>query len=155
MINKMKQLWVGVVLLVVLVLPSAANAAGFTVSPVLLDLEVSARDVVTKDITITNSSEAKQFIYATVNEILIDEGGEIKEFVSPVMTDRSNTVTSWIEISRGRLELEPGEQKTVPLTIRVSPSAEPGNYHAFVGFVATNKQYIAEATATIVMVAVG
>jgi hypothetical protein len=162
MIKGMKQLCGGIMLLVAFLLPSVVGAAELSVSPVLLDLEVSARDVVTKDITLTNTSSAKLFVYATVNEILIDEGGQVKEFVSPVMTDRSNTVTSWVEITRGRLEFEPGETKTVPLTIRVSPNAEPGNYHAFIGFYPTNKRHLAEAAAmagqaegTIVKVAVG
>ncbi len=127
--------------------PSAALASTFTVSPVLLDLDMVARDVQTKDITLTNTGASKLTIYATVNEILVDEGGQIKEFVSPVMTDQSTTVTSWMEINRGRIELEPGESEVVPLTVRVNPYAEPGEYHALVGFFSTNKRYIAEAAA--------
>jgi hypothetical protein len=127
--------------------PLFVRAAEFTVSPVLIDVDAEQRDVVTKDITLQNTSPTKLFIYATVNEIAVDEGGAIKEFITPVMTDRTNTVTSWLEISRGRIELEPGETETIPLTIRINPEAQSGEYHAFIGFVSTNKRHLAEETA--------
>ncbi|MBP6924550.1 MAG: hypothetical protein KBB78_03195 [Candidatus Pacebacteria bacterium] len=122
-------------------------AAEFSISPVLIDVEVNPRDIVTKDITLKNESSQKITLYATVNEIAVDGGGEIKEFVSPAMSDRTNTVTSWLEIGRGRIEMEAGETKTVPLTIRMNPGAQAGEYHAFIGFVSTNKRPIAEALA--------
>lgn len=126
---------------------SMVFASQISVSPVLIDVDVMPRDVITKDITIKNETTYKQNVYATVNEIAVDEGGAIKEFVTPVMTDRTNTVTSWLEISRARIELEPGESKTVPLTIRINPIAQTGQYHAFIGFVPTSKRPDAEATA--------
>ncbi|MEN9920931.1 MAG: hypothetical protein RL538_824, partial [Candidatus Parcubacteria bacterium] len=98
-------------------------------------------------ITVTNNTGSKQIVYATVNEVAVDEGGKIMEFVSPAMSDRTDTVTSWVEITRGRLEFEPGETKTVPLTIRVHPQAKPGNYHVFIGFGQASKRHVAESAA--------
>lgn len=118
-------------------LPYFAQAQ--TISPKLLDITVEKREIQTRDITLTNDSGFKR-IYATVNEISLDENGEIKAFEYATNEDRTDTVTSWLEISRGRISLEPGETKTIPLTIRVNPKAKPGLYHAFIGFpVASNK----------------
>lgn len=127
--------------------PSALQAADFSISPVLIDVDVEPRSVVTKDIVLKNETSSKLVLYATVNEIAIDEGGAVKEFVTPVMTDRTNTVTSWLEIGRGRIELEPGETQSVPLVIRMNPQAQAGEYHALVGFVRASKRHEAEAVA--------
>ncbi len=133
--------------LLLLSIPVAASASGLKISPLLIDLDVEERDIVTKDITLTNDSDGKLTIYATVNEVAVDTTGEVKEFISPVMDDRTTAITSWVEITRGQIELMPGETTVIPLTLRVNPYAKPGEYHAFIGFVATNKRYIAENTA--------
>lgn len=133
--------------MLVLLLPYATRASEITVQPLLLDLELESREVVTHDITLTNDSDSKITVYATVNEIAIDGSGDIKEFISPVMTDRTNTITSWIEITRARIELLPKETKAVPLTIRMHPQTVPGTYHAFIGFVPDKKRPDAEVTA--------
>lgn len=131
----------------VLLAPSIVLASEISVQPLLIDLELESRDVVTRDITLTNDSDAKLSVYATVNEIAIDGTGEIKEFITPVMTDRTDTITSWIEITRGRIELMPGEVKTVPLTVRMHPQTQSGIYHAFIGFVPEKKRPNAEEIA--------
>jgi hypothetical protein len=128
-------------------LPVVARASEISVQPLLLDLELETREVVTHDITLTNDSDTKISVYATVNEIAIDGTGDIKEFITPVMTDRTNTITSWIEIGRGRIELLPRETKTVPLTVRMHPQTKPGMYHAFIGFVPEKKRPNAEQIA--------
>ncbi|MEN9922004.1 MAG: hypothetical protein RL097_280 [Candidatus Parcubacteria bacterium] len=125
------------------------NAASeITIRPLLIDETLPPRGVVENTITIKSVYDyRKAVLYATVNEITLDTAGEIKEFVSPVMTDRTNTVTSWIEISRGRIEVSAGETAEIPLTIRVHPYAEPGEYHVFVGLVEAPNRPAAEAVA--------
>lgn len=116
-----------------------ASASELTVRPFLVDHVLRPRDVTTDTVVLTNDSTYRKYlVYATVNEISVDPDGEIKEFVSPVMTDRTNTITSWIEVTRGRIEVPPGERVEVPLIVRVNPFAQPGVYHAFVGFVPTS-----------------
>lgn len=119
-------------------------AAEFTVRPFLIDEVVEPRGLITKNITLTNDTGHQLTIYASVNEIALDSNGEIKEFVTPVMTDRTNTVTSWIEITRGRTELMPGETKEVPVTFRIHPNPEPGEYQAFIGFANVTKKHEAQ-----------
>lgn len=123
------------------------EAADFTVRPFLIDKTVEAREILTEDIVLVNESGRKLNIYSTVNEITVDADGDIKEFVSPVMTDRTNTITSWVEVMRGRITLEAGASTTIPLTIRVHPQALPGEYHMFIGFYPTQKAHEAEAAA--------
>lgn len=135
------------ILICLFVLPQITVAADVLIAPPLLDLELQARDVVTKDITIKNQAPNKIYVYATVNEIAVDDSGDIKEFISPVMDVRESAITSWIEISRGRIELEPGEERTIPLTVRVHPYAVQGEYHAFIGLVSEFNRPLAEAKA--------
>jgi hypothetical protein len=125
--------------------PQVSQAADVLIAPPLLDLELQARDVVTKDITIKNQTSGKIYVYATVNEIAVDDSGDIKEFISPVMDNRESAITSWIEISRGRVELMPEEERVIPLTIRIHPQAKPGEYHAFIGMITEANRPLAEA----------
>src|SRR3989344_1262210 len=66
-------------------------------------------------------------------------------FVQAEMSERTTSVTSWIEITRGRIELTSDETKEVPVTIRVNQKAPPGIYHAFVGFGSGSNRDIAQA----------
>lgn len=129
-------------------IPSGLFASEIVVRPFLIDAQVEARETYTDVITLKNNYPTrKAILFATVNEISVDAVGEIKEFVSPVMTDRTNTVTSWVEITRGRIEVKPGELLEVPITVRVHPQAEPGEYHVFLGMVEASKRAVAEEIA--------
>jgi hypothetical protein len=141
--------FLALILLGQLFLPvGTAFATGIDARPFLVDVEMAPRESKSQTITLQNNYPTrKAVLYATVNEISLDSVGEIKEFVTPVMTDRTNTVTSWIEISRGRLEVLPGESLEVPLTIKVHPFAEPGAYHVFIGLVEASKRNVAQAIA--------
>ncbi len=127
--------------------PQLVIAQAITIQPLIIDVNLSQRESVVETIRLTNQSSSKQVIFATVNEIALSEDGAIKEFVTPVMTDRTNTVTSWLEITRGRIELAPGEIKEVSLTVQPHPQAMMGDYHVFIGFVSASKRHEAEAVA--------
>lgn len=116
-----------------LTLPIHANVS-YTVSPLIVDTKAQARDIITKDITVTNTGTAPVTLYPTVNEISLKEGGTIEEFKQAVESDRTKSVTTWLEISRLGVDLQPGASKTISLTIRINPSPVPGTYHAFIGF---------------------
>lgn len=131
--------------LVCLILPLHYVSADFTVSPLLIDVSADARDNFTRTITLANTDSSSARLYASVHEIEVGEGEEIKEFVPASMGDGATSVTSWIEISRGRIELSSEETKEIPLTIRVNPSTPPGLYHAYVGFASGVKRDEAEA----------
>lgn len=111
-----------------------AAGSNYSVSPLILDYDLEKRSIEKETITITNMDNRVIRIYPTVNEVSVQEGGAVEGFVTPAMTDRTNTPTSWIEITRARIELQPGESKEIPLTIRVNPNVQSGEYHVFIGF---------------------
>ncbi len=113
---------------------SLMAAAGFSVSPLIIEYASEERDIINRDLTLTNSTDKPIRLYASVHQIEVGEQTEVKEFVTPSMTDRATDITSWISITRARLELKPQGTLTVPLTIRVHPSTPPGTYHALIGF---------------------
>jgi len=119
-------------------------SAEITVRPFLIDVTLSPRESVTEQIRIDSTYEFRTAtIFPTVNEITVGTEGEIREFVPPVMTDRSQTVTSWINISRAQIPLPANESVEIPLKISAHPQAEPGEYHVFIGMVEARNRTIA------------
>lgn len=116
-------------------LPSTVSAASsYTVSPLVIDENLEARDIITKTITITNTGTQPATVFPSVNNISLDGGGTIQEFIPPVMSDRTSSLSSWIEISRAGINLMLNDTKTVDLTLRINPAPKPGIYHALIGF---------------------
>jgi len=137
-----------ILLLLLVTYPFDVMASDLEIRPFLVDVSMVPRESTTETILIKNNYDDRTAtVYATVNEITVGTDGAIKEFMTPVMTDRTNTVTSWIEISRGRVAIPPSESAEVPLKISTHPFAEPGEYHVFIGFVSASKRSIAEETA--------
>jgi len=128
----------------IIALPTFALAE-YSVSPLIIDIEADPHDTFTETLSLQNFDDRPLRLYASVNEITLGEGSEIKSFVPASMGDRTTSVTSWIEISRARIDLAPGEAKDLPLTIRVNQNTPPGTYHAFVGFGSGSNRDIAQA----------
>ncbi len=139
-----------------------ALAKEFTVTPFIIDETIEPRRTIEKTVLLKNNSTYRKYVvYATVNEISLGLDGKISEFIPPVESDKSKSVTSWIQVSRGRLEIEPEEELSVPITIKTAPNAEPGDYYAFVGFVpaknrpqAQEKVFADEADGVIVKISI-
>lgn len=130
----MRIFFFSIALLTALVPPTAHAQIAYTVSPLVMDLEAKARDIITKTIILTNTGTVPVTVYPTVNNISLTEGGTIEEFVPQVMSDRTRSLASWIEVSRRGIDLIPGEPYTLPVTFRMSPDPVPGTYHALIGF---------------------
>ena len=120
-------------------------AAEYSVTPLLIENTVEPRDMSEETVKITNTSSRKLRIFPTVNQITLGEGGEIKTFVPPSMSDNTTSITSWISVTRGRVEINPGETIKIPITISVNPNAVAGEYHAFIGFAEGSDRDEAEA----------
>lgn len=119
----------------VLIFSQTAHAGpAYTVSPLVIDIEAEARDIISKEITITNTGTQPVTVFPTVNNVSLEEGGTIEEFLPPVLSDRTASLASWLEISRRGVDIPLGGSKTIPLTLRVNPKPQPGTYHAFIGF---------------------
>lgn len=126
---------IGITAIFIFCFPFVVSAApSYTVAPLVIDVESEARDIQTFDITLRNTGTAPLTVYPTVNNITVAGGGTIESFLPPVSSDRTSSLTSWLEITRSGVKLAVGETKIVTLTLRVNPSPQPGEYHAFIGF---------------------
>jgi hypothetical protein len=118
-----------------LMYPQTGEASvAYSVTPLVLNESLEARDIVTRELKINNIGDTPVTLYPTVNNISLKEGGTIEKFLPPVESDRTSSLASWIEISRAGMNLKPGESKTIPITFRINPNPVPGAYHAFIGF---------------------
>lgn len=133
------------ILFAFLFLPAATYAQSYTVTPPVIEHKVKPRDILEDSIKITNTGTVPVKIFPSVHPIALGEDGSIKTFESPVMTDQTRNVTSWIAVSRARLELQPGESAKIPVTLTVNPNAVQGDYYAFIGFGSGDKRDEAEA----------
>ncbi len=125
--------------------PQFVLANSYSVTPLVIERDVSARDMLEETIKVTNTGTVPVKLFPSVNAITLGEDGSIEEFISPVMTDQTTNVASWLAISRARIELAPGETKRIPLSITVNPQAVPGEYYALIGFGSGDKRDEAEA----------
>ena len=101
---------------------SFASVTSLTVSPVIIDEKAKARDILKESITLANGTDRKLNVYIFVNNVA-NKGDDL-----------SLSLANWIEISRGVIELLPGEKKKIDFEIRVNLRAKPGIYHAIVSF---------------------
>ncbi len=136
----------GVVLILGCYLIVPAAQAAVTASPLILDETVSPRDIFERTIVISNDSGVPVRIFPSINEITLDAGGAIKEFIPASVGDRTTSVTSWTSFPRGRLELAPGASTSLTLAFSINPNAAPGLYHAFLGLGSGTNRDEAEAT---------
>lgn len=127
-------------LLLFAVMTQVASAAEYAVTPLLIENTVEPRDIFEETVKITNTSNRKIRIFPTVNAITVGDEGEVRSFVPASMSDNSTSVTSWISVTRGRVEINPNETIKIPVSFAINPSAEAGEYYAFVGFAEGSKR---------------
>src|SRR3989344_5474955 len=116
-----------------------------TTNPAVIDIEGLQRDIVQKEITVTNGTESTLHLYPTVRNV--DPEGGVVAFTQlhSAETDRTTSLANWIELHRGKMVLGPGESKTVSVTVQIYLRATPGTYHAVIAFPPGNKREEAEA----------
>jgi hypothetical protein len=104
----------------------------YSVSPIVANETTKPRDILKKELLVTNHTQHKLDLYISVHNVDPTEGGQ--EFVSPGVADLSHSLANWIEITRGVIELAPGESRKIPYLIHVNVTAEPGSYFARIVF---------------------
>ena len=127
-----------------MILPSLVSASG-AVSPLVVDHISAARGLETDTIVVTNNGSSRAVFFPTVNNISIGASGGIQTFIAASMSDQTSSLASWLELSRKPLTLDPGEHATTTLTLRVSPTALAGVYHALIAFPDGENRDVAEA----------
>jgi len=120
----------------------AQEAGGVDISPHIIDEQGEAGGIFEHSLTVSNNTERKVNLYPVVNNLTAKQGRQ--EFTNNGETDRSRSLANWIEVTRGVQELDPGESKTLPLKIDISPYAKPGEYYASVTLAAGSDRYAAE-----------
>lgn len=126
------------------VISRADSSAELTVVPVVVDEKAKARDILKETISITNTSQRKLTLYPAINDVKPQEGQA--EFVSAQgADDKKDSLANWIELSRGVIDLLPGETHEIPFVVRVSLNAMPGTYHADISFYEGSNRQDAES----------
>lgn len=150
----------GLVSLLIVVCALALPARGFadsssqlTVTPVVIDEKAKPRDIVKETISITNTTDHKLSLYPSVNNIERVDG---EQPFAPAQGsgDLSDSLANWIELSRGVIDLSPGEQRDVPFIIHVNFNAVPGSYHAQIAFTSGSTRQDAEAAGPLATITV-
>ena len=131
----------------------ADDTSDLTITPVVIDEKGKARDIINESITLTNDSSHLLELYPSVNDVN-DETGEQAFQYAQNSAGLSDSLSNWIELSRGVIELGPGEQKVVPFTITINENAVAGTYHAVITFGEGTTRDDAEAEAPLGSVAV-
>ena len=101
------------------------------VHPAVISETARVRDGFDFTVTLRNETQIRLRFYPLVIDISEEDG---RVFSQKEDMEKSSSLASWIEISRSRIELSPGEEIKIPLTLRVDSKAEPGSYHAAVIF---------------------
>lgn len=105
--------------------PDAASEP-YQVTPVVANEKAKPRDIVKKELLVTNNTSQRVDLYLTVEDVDPITGS--RQPPSPGVADLSSSLASWIEITRGVIELMPGEERKVPYLIHVNLTAKPGSY---------------------------
>ena len=100
----------------------------FSLTPMVANERAKPRDILKKELTLTNNTNQMLDVYLDVENI--DPNGGASQPVSPGVADLSVSLANWVEITRGVIELSPGESRKVPYLIHVNLSAKPGSYFA-------------------------
>lgn len=129
---------------------SAASKQDLSITPVVVDKQAKVRDIVEASLTLVNTSDRKLTLYPSVNDIHPETGAQ--DFsAAKNADDLEASLARWIELSRGVIDMGPGEEKTIPFVIRVNQAATPGLYHAVISFAdgSTRESAAQLATATV------
>ena len=132
---------------------SAQTTMDMTALPVVVDEKAKTRDILKENITIKNTGTRKLFLYPSVNDVKPQEGQEVFKQAQTV-AERTDSLANWIELSRGVVELMPGESRDIPFVVTVNLNALPGTYHADISFADGSTRVEAEAKSPLAVVTV-
>lgn len=121
-----------------------ADTGVLSVTPVVIDEKAQVRDILKETITLTNTSNHKLTLYPSVNNV---ERADGEQAFAPAQgsEDLAASLANWIELSRGVIELSPGEVREVPFIVHINLNALPNTYHAQLSFAEGSTRAEAEA----------
>jgi hypothetical protein len=108
------------------VLQTTPEAHALVISPVRIEQEADKGTTINAELTLVNDQkEQKTFYTSSENFEAKGEGG------TPNFVISNEGLSSWVTIDK-EVTLAPGEQRTVPFTIKIPQDATPGGYFAAV-----------------------
>lgn len=115
----------------------AQSALGLTAIPPRLEIEGDPGQVVTKEIKVRNESLQNRVVYTTIKDFIVsDDSGtplQLEDTDLETNPDLNRwTASSWIHISPTKLQLKPGETKSLTLTVIVPDNALPGGHYSMI-----------------------
>ena len=131
----------------------ADTSMGLTVMPVVFDEKGKARDIINETITLSNTSTYPLELYSSVNDVNDATGQQPFQYAQN-SSGLSDSLSNWIELTRGVIDLAPGEVKSVPFVITINENAVPNMYHANITFGEGNTRDQAQAAAPLATVSV-
>ena len=105
-----------------------SNVAGIGLTPATIEGGAIPGETQVHTVNITNLSGAKQIYYLYNRDISgVQEGGV------PIFADENEEKTgyelsTWVTLDASEIELEPGQEKPVQITIKVPENATPGSH---------------------------
>lgn len=127
-------LFLGICLLVITA-PSvqAQSALGLTAIPPRLEIKVAPGETITKEIKVRNESKVERYITTTPKDFIVtnDKGTPIQ---IEGLDESSNrwAASSWIQVSPSSFKLQPGETKSLMVTIIVPDNPTAGGHYAMI-----------------------
>ncbi len=100
------------------------TASAITISPPRLELTVDPGRSVQSKFDVTNESQSDTVYYTQVENF---EAGD--ESGNPQFVPAREGLATWVEV-QGQVTVRAGETRTIPFTVNVPRSAEPGGYFA-------------------------
>jgi len=110
-----------------------AQGTGIKISPLRIEELVDPGEVLEKSIKITNVSDSPKTFYPFLKDFTA--GGETGQvlLISPG-SQEGYFMSSWVGISPDGINFAPGEEKEIPIKIKVPDTAGPGGYYGAVVF---------------------
>ncbi len=106
----------------------AQGGAGIGIRPALIENVAEPGTTQTHEITITNLSPVSQVYYLFTKDIINVTDGGTPVFAEEGAEKTGFELSDWLTISTDKVELGPGEETQVTLTIDIPENATPGSH---------------------------
>ncbi len=107
----------------------AGSTPDLLVTPAVIDEKAQARDILKQTITVRNMTNHVLQLYPSVTDTNTQDGSNTFSRAGD-SEGLSSSLANWIELSRGMVQLGPGEERSIPFIIRVNMNAVNNIYHA-------------------------
>ena len=104
-----------------------APARGISISPLTFEFRVDPGQEVSDEVRVFNSGS--EVIFARIQIEDTTPTGERGQAVIGEAGSTTYSVAAWVELESDVVEVQPGEQRVIPFTLRVPEDAEPGGHY--------------------------